>query len=754
MTNRLRPYVTILVFICLASLPAYGSAPESWVPWNGVSREAPPTLEIRAASPTGIDLDYQLPGILRTSVSGRGGEFTRLSVVDGGVCGNIGHPELPAVRKFVSIPYGGEPSLEILNLDVATVSFDELAIALPIHPVQAPIEKIPGAWENAPFNFDEAVYTTDAFQLAAMVELGQVGVIRGYRFVELIIYPLDVNPGGREVRLLSSAQVRITLAGSDMELTRAIHARYRSFPFETLTDRLLMKTSLDRSILELNGLPEPPLLLIITDPTWEDNADLLEYVEWKFHKGFRPVLRTTDSTGTSATSIKAYIQNAYDNWDIAPTFVLLIGDVGAIPYWTGSGTGNPATDLNYSLLRGTDYLPDLDLGRWSVANLTDLSNILNKTREYEQVGWTGNDTWEKYAVFMASNDNWWISEGTHNYVISNYLDPDGYTSDRLYCHSYSATTQQVRNAHNAGRSLSIFSGHGDVTYWADGPPLYQSHVNALTNTVYPFVQSYSCLTGAFTYSECFMETWLRDDHAAIGAMGSSVTSYWTQDDILEKRVMEGFCANIHPDRENQTWMAGMMNYGKLRYFSHFGNSGTTRRYFEMYNIMGDPSIDLWTAIPARIGISHDTLLFLGVTSFDVTVNGIVDWALVCVHDENDEIYATQYLFESGTATLDLGTGATMSGTLHIMVTGHDCDPYQSTIPITGAVTDLTVRLSGYDVVLDWTPTDADEYHIYSSDDPQDFEGAPADSTLAPPFTFVGDAASFEKRFYRVTSVKN
>jgi hypothetical protein len=756
MKGRMRPFGVVFTLICLMSLAAYASSAESWVAWNGILRQAPPIVEIRAASPEAIDMSYQLPGMVRTPMTTRGGEFTRLSVIDGGVWGEIGHPELPAVRRLISIPYEAVPHLEILNLEVATVSFDELEITSPIYPVQAPIEKIPGAWENAPFNYDEAAYSTDAFQLSSMVELGEIGMIRGYRCVELMIYPVDVNPVTRQVRVLSSVDLRISLVGSDMELSRAQWARYRSFPFETMTDRLVMKTSLEQSVRTLNGLPEPPLLLIITDPDWEDNADLLDYVDWKFEKGFRPVLRTTDSTGTTAASILAYIENAYYNWPIAPTFVLLIGDVDAIPRWTGSGSGSPNTDLNYSLLRGTDYWPDVDLGRWSVANLTDLTNILNKTEEYEQIGWSGNDTWEKYAVFMASCDNYTVSEGTHNYVINYYLGPDGYEYDRLYCHTYSATTYQVTQSHNAGRSLSIYSGHGDVTYWADGPPFYQSNVNALTNTVYPFVQSYSCLTGNFMYSECFMETWLRDDHAAIGAMGSSVTSYWTQDDILEKRVMEGFCENINQNEENQTWMAGMMNYGKLRYYDYFGNSGTTRRYFEMYNLMGDPSIDLWTAIPARIGVTHDSLFSAGDTTFDVTVNGVVDWALVCVHDENDEIYASQYLFENGTATMSLGETASATGMLHITVTGHDMEVYLATIEIvtgTEAVADLTVLVSGDDLILNWTPTDADEYHVYTSDDPIMFDET-FEVVAEPPYTIVGAAVAFEQRFYQVIAVKN
>ena len=103
---------------------------------------------------------------------------------------------------------------------------------------------------------------------------------------------------------------------------------------------------------------------------------------------------------------------------------------------------------------------------------------------------------------MASQDNYGISEGTHNYVVANYMDPAGFTCLKLYCHTYSATTQQVRDAFNTGQLYGIFSGHGSVTSWADGPPFTQSHVNGLTNYgMYPFVASFACLTGQYTYAE-------------------------------------------------------------------------------------------------------------------------------------------------------------------------------------------------------------------------------------------------------------
>jgi hypothetical protein len=671
----------LLLFTAMA-FPSPSTPSQQWFALDGATRAVAPAITITDADPTLIRMNCSLSGILTEPVSSQSGDFTRLSVIDGGVSGEIGHPQLPAIRKLISIPYGAVPTLEVASVTAHHYAYSEIGITGQVCPVQAPVVKLPGAAENAPFNLDQTTYSANHYQHADFVQLGETGIIRGHRYVELIIYPVDVNPATHEAMVLANADIRIHLAGSDMALTQAKAERYGSFGYHTMADRLLTRTPMTQALDEINGMPEPPMLLIITDPAYATNANLLNYIAWKEDKGFRPLLVTTGTTGTTTTQIKAYLQNAYDTWPIPPTYVLLIGDVATMPTWTGIGADNPCTDLNYTMLEGTDYLPDLDLGRWSVTSATQLGNIIAKTMQYESVGWTGNSTWEKYCCFMASNDNYSVSEGTHNFVISNYLQPDGYSYDRLYCHTYSATPAQTTAAHNAGRSLSIYSGHGAETYWADGPVYYQSDVNALTNTVYPFVQSYACLTGQFTVAECFAETWIRAVHGAVGMMASSVTSYWTEDDILEKRVMEGFCANVTTGNENQTWTAGMMNYGKVRFYQYFGDVATTRRYFEMYNIHGDPSVDLWTAVPVTPTVTHAAALFVGATTFDVSVSGISDWALVCVHDENDQIYATGYLFANGTLTLSLGTGATTPGTLHVTVTGHDLHPYQATVPIT------------------------------------------------------------------------
>jgi hypothetical protein len=322
------------------------------------------------------------------------------------------------------------------------------------------------------------------------------------------------------------------------------------------------------------------IYLIITAPEYE--TALAPFVSHKSNTmGYIVQLFNTNVTGTTNTAIKTFIQQRYDNISTRPEFILLVGDVDKIPEWIGIGAGSPHTDLNYSMLDGTDPYADAFLGRFSVASTAQLTNIINKTLFMEN----SVNGLTKKNCYMSSTDNWQITEGTHNFVIDSFFAPGGYTNLKLYTHTYNATTAQLIAALNANQVFAIYSGHGDVTLWADGPPLNQSQVNALTNSWFPFVYSFACLTGQFQSSECFGETWIRTTNGGSVFWGSTVTSYWDEDDILEKRLFRA----MFPDHLIKT--SPMFVQAKVYLVQHFGSiTPTMRRYIEMYNCLGDPSM--------------------------------------------------------------------------------------------------------------------------------------------------------------------
>ncbi len=625
-----------------------------------------------------IELDVD--GILLEDIDIVNSSYSNIYWENSGVEGELGEATLPVYRFFLQIPYGAKAEIELLESEINNIELSSYGIQNPLYPVQPPREKVEGAVYE--FVMDESYYKLDSYKNLPIVEVTDYPIIRGHQLVSIIVRPVDYNPAIGELSFVSNLKFKVDYQGGNQGETIAKLQRYSSRQSNHLVEEIVLNPGVFE-INELDDLPTSLGYLIIS----ENNVNYLEamesYVEWKKDMGYEVTMVSTVETGTSNSDIRDYIQDAYDTWDVPPSFVLLIGDTPEIPHFTGQGTGSPPTDLNYSMMEGNDYFPDIGVGRFSVANLTDLNNVIDKTLQYEQGTWGGGDDWVQTAVFMASTDNYQISEGTHNFVLNNYLNDAGFDSDLLYTVTYNATTQDVTDSFNAGRNLGIYSGHGSTTSWADGPAFSQANVNALTNTVYPFVQSYACITGNFTYGECFAETWIRTDNGAFAFMGSSVNSYWDEDDIMEKRVFEGFFDNQIPgDPYNFTWINGLVNYGKIELYSYYGNTGMVRRYFEMYNIMGDGSVDLWTSDPAAVTVTHPTTMIIGMDAMDVNVAGAPSWAMVCLRSLEDEtICASGYTDEFGDITLTLGSPLTTPGTLMLHVTGHDVEHYEAEVTV-------------------------------------------------------------------------
>jgi len=111
-------------------------------------------------------------------------------------------------------------------------------------------------------------------------------------------------------------------------------------------------------------------------------------------------------------------------------------------------------------------------------------------------------------------------------------------------------------------------------------------VRSLVNTIYPFVMSFACDTGNYNYTECFTETWVVDDHGGTSCFGSSESSYWDEDDILEKRIFKAY-SNL-----GYNLVGDMIDYGQLELYNYMGSGSFTRMYYEMYNLMGDPTTEI------------------------------------------------------------------------------------------------------------------------------------------------------------------
>jgi len=515
------------------------------------------------------------------------GEFSTIKLPKGIFTTSVGKAKLPLISYTFEIPQGANPIISIQKSEWESSNLQDLNLPSMILPVQPSQEK--GSIQKPDFVLDEQYYSSNTFLPEYIAEIKDISEMRGHRFVLVEITPVKYNPSSSEIQTMISCEFTIDLLGSDIDLTYEKLSRYSAPSFEDSFKNMFDNYGYyERNILQRE---EEGFLIIVYDDFIEEIEPLEEL---KINFGFdTTVTKTSDIPGgATKENIKEYIEEAYNEWTNPPAYVLLVGDTDQIPTFPGQTSGPTAVDLYYVTINSEDYFPDIHIGRFPASQESHVTAMVDKTVYYE-TGNFGDNGWIKKAAFMAGNDNYQISEGTHNYVIDTYLEPNGYNCTKLYEVTYGATTQDVKDALNDGRSLAIFSGHGSTTSWADGPTFTQSDVNSLTNTdMYPFVCSHACVTGSFALSECFGETWLRaEDKAGLAFWGSSANTLWTEDDILERGMFQAWW-----DDGLET-IGGMTDMGLYYLYENYSGGGYTKYYFECYNILGDPSVKIWTDDP-------------------------------------------------------------------------------------------------------------------------------------------------------------
>ena len=559
--------------------------------------------------------------------------YTEILVEDQGLTQNIGQAQLPVFRYYLQLPLGSNPEVAINQQTWTSTSLADEQLPDLVLPTQySQIKNEP----QKDFCFNVSYYSSDSFHPAHWMTISEIGFIRGRRCALLEITPVRYKPVTGEIDLLQSCQLEITVDDVDFSKTNTELQRYNSNGFSQLSETLLINNH-DFTLETRNKNGEG--YLIITPDSYY--SQLIPFIQWKQDQGFLVTTINTSSipNANTTTGIALVIQDAYDNWTMPPVYVLLIGDVDDIPTFFGT-TGYPgpadAVDLYYVTVNGTDYFPDMFIGRLSVSNTTELEAIVNKTIYYEK-GQFSNESWVKNASFLAGNDHHVVTEGTHNFVISTYLNSRGFISDKLYEDAYGATSDDVRDAINDGRGLVVFSGHGNAYYWGDGPAFYQTDVENLLNVNnYPVVFSHACDTGQFNYGECFAETWIRQDQkGAVAFIAASESTLWPEDDILERRIFEGWW------NESIDSLKGVLDYGLYELYQYYGGTGNSKYYFESYNLLGDPSLHIWRDKPSMYNdppIIHNVT----ITPLLQEPNGFVNISCI-VSDEKLPINVTVQL---------------------------------------------------------------------------------------------------------------
>jgi hypothetical protein len=680
--------VVILAFSIVPTISGTIGHSEDSKQWIPISSDEPkkPEIRILAEDESGITLKIDVYGMYREKIDAQGQTFDLLTIPEYGWVYKVGEPQVPAVRTFVALLKDEGPQVTIRNIEYSTLE------GYYIFPAQEPL---PESQEEGQFEIDEELYSTHTYYPDTVTDASDIMWFGRLPVSLLSVHPVQFNPVEQKLKVCSSIEIRIDFQGAPIKF-RPISPDFDSiyknvvFNYEELKRKGFFQT-FQRSRAP-NGWDsfsdqQADYLIITHDDFY---SSILPLANWKRRQGLKvDVVKTSDIASTpTVTDIKNYIQDAYDDWTVAPSYVLLVGDVGYLP------TDYPnswASDHTYAKVAGADDLPDINVGRLPVGTTTELTYIVRKIVDYEESPYMAETAWYRQACTWHSEERWqWPDTCTY---VRNKLLANGYTTVDYFHDTNGGSTADdlpncVVNAINDGRTFYLYRAHGSITRQAGSNNNYSDNLSiadlqGLNNgrKLTLFIDP-TCQNGHFDESsgDCFGEVVLKagnqfDIKGGVGFYGSSRVSFTGYNDELAR----GFFNEMF---DNSNWNFGPCTVAAEIYMYGIYGDSTAIREMEMFNVLGDPELEVWTGIPQKLNVWHFPAILVGNHDTTVVVRDagglFLQGATVCLMKDN-EIHTVGTTDADGKVVFNVNIATV--GTMDVTVTKHNFIPYEGTISV-------------------------------------------------------------------------
>jgi hypothetical protein len=379
--------------------------------------------------------------------------------------------------------------------------------------------------------------------------------------------------------------------------------------------------------------------------SWYYGVVSAQWYDWETYSAGDLMIRAIVETGLDEqTMIRNFIIDAYNYW--GTRYVLLGGDgdgadvggesgddiIPARGFWTGLTSKecmppNIPADMYYSCLDGTfdhngngtygepddgpgggevDLFAEVYVGRAPVDSSTEVSNFVKKTLAYESAPFLPK------ALMIGEDLGWpsWggdfkdeVKDGCSNYGYTTVGFPQPpFAVDTLYDRDYPGNDWpklELINRLNNNPNIVNHIGHANPT---SVMKLYNSDVDALTNSNYFFGYTQGCYAGSFddrwfeptcSYgsSDCILEHFVVDDHGAFAFIGNSRYGWGS---------VSGNTNGMSQRFDRQFWDAvfgeGITKVGIANADSKEDNVGLIGNYYIRWcyyelNLFGDPAIE-------------------------------------------------------------------------------------------------------------------------------------------------------------------
>lgn len=599
-----------------------------------------------------------------------------------------GMPDLPVISRYIAIPRGADLVLNILSQETETLSDVDLM----------PAPELPLDNDGAPMKYvrNDEVYSTDAFYPATPVVTSCPMKIRDVDAAIVSVTPFQYNPVTKELIVTKELKLEVIFNGGDGNFGG--DPRYRSIAWDhiirdmVINENVLPDADYHNFIREATQRRDTGCEYLIITP---DNPEFIALADsiklFRNQQGIlTEVVTVSECGGNNQSAICAYIHNAYNNWDIPVSAVLLLSDhnddgtKGIVSYSMNNHPGgngyNPYISDNKYGDVNNDHLPEIILGRITGRNYEEMYHMINKDLQFERHPSTNFHFYDKPITAMGFQLERWfqlcseivngfweyglgkhpvrinaIYEGTpgslwstyHNTnSIINYFGPSGlgYIPQNMsHLTDWNGTGNKINDAVNAGAFMIQHRDHGAEELW--GEPSYGiGYINRLVNPDLTFVMSNNCLTGRFNFGgvngQCFAEAFHRHQYGALGIIAATQVSYSFVNDVYVLGVYDNMWPDFMPDFGTQhpkDFILPAYANAAGKFFlqqSNWTDEGLKEITYYLFHHHGDAYMNLYSEMPENLDITVIPTVVEGATQFQITAT---ENATICLSNGNDII---------------------------------------------------------------------------------------------------------------------
>jgi hypothetical protein len=544
-----------------------------------------PNRSVNSDSRGSIELSYAFNSGEMNKIERKSTTFDIINIKGFGKTLEAGKPALPAHNDLLLLSSAKQPTIKITAAEYIEYT------GYNIFPAQPEARDTYGA-KQPEFTLDSATYATNAFYPKDIVHCENIMLSRGNPIGVLQIRPVQYNPVTKTIRVYSKIAYRIE---QEPNRNRAAQFAGNSKTYQK-TLKSMVLNHWDVPEVQVPRADQTGFNYIIIAPTaYKQAADTL--AQWKRQMGYSVDVVLQDTW--TYNQVKDAVHDRYEEWDIKPDYVTIIGDHDgeyAVPGRVLLATNNEnkyASDLHIVCIDSySDYHPDMAKGRISVNSPAQALRVVQKIVNYERTP-VNNPSFYKKGTNCAQFQDVEDDEDADGYACRRFLhtsenirdylkNEQNYEVDRIYSaysnvnptnynqyyysngeslpdellrdngFEWNGNSLDIKNAINDGRFYLFHRDHGysggigwSMPHFVSNGASGGSDIEQLSNgNLLPVIFSINCHTGEFSLPNCFAEEFLRKDNGgAVGVVAAACYSLSGYNDGFSIGMVDAIWSN-------------------------------------------------------------------------------------------------------------------------------------------------------------------------------------------------------------------